>query len=79
MIVIYIIIGIVVTLLLWSNITVYRANRWFYNELIKKGYDPQQSRRIMDNENLSYQMLVKAKIYKGPMLIHHLRSVIDEY
>ena len=65
--------------IIYSNYTVYKANKKFYNQLLDKGYSPSESRQLMDFENDRYQRYVATKIYKGQMLRHHLDAVIDQY
>ena len=71
--------GLVLAVFLWSNISVWRANRKFYKALISKGYSEYDAKMYMQEENRSYQMIVSTTGGNGLMLKHWLEEVINKY
>lgn len=74
------IVAIIVGVLIYSNITVMLANRWFYNELLKKGYGAMHAKEIMLDENDAYSDGVTSRtLPPGIQLKGFLRMQILNY
>ena len=74
-----IILGVVVILVaffVYSNYTVAKANKYFYNELIKRGLIPEAAKQVMNQENKAYQKRIKSG-ERGLSLKDHLEEVLE--
>jgi hypothetical protein len=70
-----VILGLII-ILIRSNISVMKANKYFYNELIYRGIHPHEAKSIMDAENRNYQNRIKSG-ERGLLLINHLNEVLE--
>ncbi len=71
--------GLIISLFLYSNYTVQKANRKFYNALLDKGYSELESKGYMLDENIAYQSFVSISGGGGLQLRHWLDKAIDNY
>ena len=78
MTILVVIITFIILWFVWSNLKVAKANKLFYDQLVKKGISHEEAKSIIKIENINYQERVKAG-EKGLMLNDHLKEVADQY
>ena len=74
-VVLFLVLTVALIIFIISNLSVRKANKSFYEQLISKGVEHHEAKRIMDEENEKYGDRIKYG-ERGVMLSDHLKEVL---